>query len=542
MFANAALEWGISMRDMTRQEVQNMQGGMITDLALFAMPAGSLTFCRNYEVVESGYRRCSGYERFDGQPSPSAIAAAPDDFVAREAARALIQPVPGIGGILGVVKFKGVVYAFRNAADGLSAKMWKATPTGWVEFVTGVTLAPNGNYRFAIYNFYAQDNQEMLYGCDGQNKAFQFDGATFTQLTTGMAVDKPTMIAAHSMHLFLAYRGGSLLHSATGNPTDWTVAAGAGEIGIGDEITGLNPLVGGVLQIASQQRITMLAGSSSLDWQLSNLRTQDESAGALFGSVHKIAGASYYLTSSGVRQTSAVQAYGDFATVSFSKMIEKVLKQRVPNFLTSLRVDDKGQYRLFFLDGRGNTESITLSFGNGDQPIGFSMGLLPFEMTCANQCLSDSAEETIWYGSSNGYVYQGETGTSFDGVAIEAMLRTAFSAQGAPSVRKRYKRLSVAMNASKNVYLRVKPAFDYFDEDSGSHVIKEFESEAGGGFWGVDRWGQFVWSAPYEGLFEVDIGGNGNSISIYLYSKDAFFEDYTISNMIIDYIPRKLTR
>lgn len=528
------------MRDMTRQEAVNLTGGLITEFGLFNMPAGSLVACKNFEVVESGYRTSKGYERFDGRTSPSSIAASEDDYAAREAARALIQPVTGSGKILGVIKFKGTVYAFRNAADGLSAKLYKSTSSGWVEVVTGVTLAPNGKYQFAIYNFYAQDGQEMLYGVDGQNKAFQFDGATFTQVTTGVAVDKPSTIAAHSMHLFLGFAGGSLMHSAAGEPLDFNAVNGAGEIGIGDEITSLTAMVGGVLQIGSSNRITMLSGSSALDWQLQNVRTQDESAGCIARSAQKIVGKSYYLTSNGIREISATNAFGDFSVASISKPIEQYLNERLQYFVGSVVVNDKSQYRLYFSNGE-TTEVITLSFGvNG--LLGFSIQKLLIPVSCVQQSVDSSAKETIWLGSDNGYVYQAEIGTSYDGQNIDCSLRTSFMFQNNPSVRKRYKKLTMAITSGYEVPIACKPMFDYGSGDISSHEVKQFFGVADIGIWGVDRWGSFVWTAGGSGMIEIDIGGTAQSVSLFFQSRGTFYEPYTLNSMIIDYIPRRLTR
>lgn len=528
------------MRDIVRQDVINFSGGLITEFGLFNMPAGSLVACKNFEVVESGYRTSKGYERFDGRTSPSSIAASEDDYAAREAVRALIQPVAGSGKVLGVIKFKGTVYAFRNAADGLSARLYKSTASGWVEVVTGVTLAPNGKYQFAIYNFYAQDGQEMLYGVDGQNKAFQFDGTTFTQIATGVAVDKPSTIAAHSMHLFLGFAGGSLMHSAAGEPLDFNAANGAGEIGIGDEITSLTPMIGGVLQIGSSNRITMLSGSSALDWQLQNVRTQDESAGCIARSAQKIVGKSYCLTRNGIREISATNAFGDFSITSISKPIEGLLIDRLPFFIGSVVVSSKSQYRLYFSDGE-TTEVITLSFGvNG--LLGFSIQKLLIPVSCVQQSFDSSAKEAIWLGSDNGFVYQAEIGTSYDGLPIDSSIRTAFSFQKMASVRKRYKKLTMAITSGYAVQIACKPMFDYGSPDISSHEVKQFFGVADIGVWGVDRWGQFVWTAGGSGMIEVDIGGTAQSVSFFFQSRGAFYESYTLNSMIIDYIPRRLTR
>jgi hypothetical protein len=54
--------------------------------------------------------------------------------------RTTILPVPGAGRILGVCVYNGVTYAFRNASDNLSARMYKATPSGWQQVNLGVKV------------------------------------------------------------------------------------------------------------------------------------------------------------------------------------------------------------------------------------------------------------------------------------------------------------------------------------------------------------------------------------------------------------------
>lgn len=55
-------------------------------------------------------------------------------------ARAQIEAVPGAGPILGTAVYNGTVYAFRNATDGNSARMFKATGLGWSPINLGTKL------------------------------------------------------------------------------------------------------------------------------------------------------------------------------------------------------------------------------------------------------------------------------------------------------------------------------------------------------------------------------------------------------------------
>lgn len=60
--------------------------------------------------------------------------------LAIEDARAQIERVPGSGPILGVVEYNGTVYAFRNNSDATAARMYRATPNGWVAVNLGLKL------------------------------------------------------------------------------------------------------------------------------------------------------------------------------------------------------------------------------------------------------------------------------------------------------------------------------------------------------------------------------------------------------------------
>ena len=115
-----------------------------------------------------------------------------------------------------------------------------------------------------------------LYGCDGVNRAFEFDGTNFVPINTGMATDTPKHIAAHKAHLFLSF-GASLQFSGLGKPFQWTPVLGAGELAMNAEITNLIPLPGdqssGALGIYTKRDTSVLYGTSSSNFALSTFNT-----------------------------------------------------------------------------------------------------------------------------------------------------------------------------------------------------------------------------------------------------------------------------
>jgi len=110
------------------------------------MDAGELHDSLNYENrTNGGYRRIQGYERYDGQPSPSQFPLSnynsrDDWIVAVEAARANILPLPGSGPVRGVWVYNGITYGWRDNAAGTACVMYKATVTGWQEVPMNYTL------------------------------------------------------------------------------------------------------------------------------------------------------------------------------------------------------------------------------------------------------------------------------------------------------------------------------------------------------------------------------------------------------------------
>jgi len=104
--------------------------------------------------------------------------------LAAEDRRNDIAVVPGSGSILGVWKYKDVLYAFRNNAGGTAAIMYKQSASGWT-VVTTPALAADGRYEFVTHNFIGSTDTQKMYGCDGKNKAFMFDGTTSVLRGTG---------------------------------------------------------------------------------------------------------------------------------------------------------------------------------------------------------------------------------------------------------------------------------------------------------------------------------------------------------------------
>lgn len=97
--------------------------------------------------------------------------------LAREFVRGQIAPVPGAGKVLGVSVYRGDVYALRNDAGETSASLWKSSGLGWVAVRAG--LLPGGRLATDVANFSGASTTLALFGCDGVNRHWRYDGAAF---------------------------------------------------------------------------------------------------------------------------------------------------------------------------------------------------------------------------------------------------------------------------------------------------------------------------------------------------------------------------
>jgi hypothetical protein len=59
---------------------------------------------------------------------------------------------------------------------------------------TAITMQPGGRFEFDKYNFGGASSTRRIYGCDGANKAFEFDGTTLAPISTGLTDDRPNHI------------------------------------------------------------------------------------------------------------------------------------------------------------------------------------------------------------------------------------------------------------------------------------------------------------------------------------------------------------
>lgn len=403
-----------------------------------------------------------------------------------------------------------------------------------VEFAVGAN-----KFRHVNYNFKGNTESIKMYGCDGVNNAFEFDGTLLTPIITGMATDAPTHIEAHKKHLFLAFSGGSLQHSSLGDPMIWSPILGASELALGDEISGIKSTTGEIMAISTDRSVHALYGSSVSDWvlQLIALNAGD------IGNTLDVIGAPYVVTNNGITRLDAVQAQGNFQSSTVSRLIRPLLNTWIK---TKTIVDvvvsrAKSQYQIYFNDGTGIIMAHDSLYGQGTLPLFTTFTLIDAPTALCSVAI-DGADEVILMGDANGFVYQLQKGTSFDGDVIEFALRAPFLHLGSPAIKKAFKRLEVENVVDRNATIRVTYEFSYGEIHTASSASLNQDYVGSGGYYGSDNWSEFNWSSPIVGKAVETMRGSGNNVSVLFYGSSAINSQFTIQNMTFHYIPRRITR
>lgn len=516
-----------------RTDVVPLDGGLNEAVSSLEMKPGELISCKNYYITEGstgGYVSIAGYEVYDGQPKPSGIAGTLADHAAREAARALIDEVPGTGDVRGIHIYGGKVYAFRNAADNLSAGMFVSSNTGWDEIDTGtVTLPPGGTYEFLNYNFDATSASELMMWVDGVDHLKTFNGTTVTEsINAGMgADDKPTHLAVWQQRVFVSYAGGSLQYATSGDPEDWTTDAG--EIGVGYDITGLEGSVDDTLIIFGYTHTKVLKGASEDEWFLNEF---SNAVGAYPRTISKLFDTLIMFNDMGVTTLAGAQEFGDFASNSIAEKIKKSLLARKSIITCATTAKSLNQYRLFFSDGTG----LVFSFFN-KKIRGVTALKFTHPVKIVTEGRDTAGNPVIFFAGTDGFVYQMDSGTSFNGAAIPTRMKTTYYHYKSPRNWKRFNRVTYEIACETPLEILTRPYLDYDGSGFARAISTDIDLIGQGGIWGEDLWGSMLFNGSgYNNRTFYDFMAIGSNLSMAISTNDAYSSQHTIQNFITDYV------
>ena len=397
-----------------------------------------------------------------------------------------------------------------------------------------ITLAPNGRVETAMGNFGGNSNQTRIYGCDGVNTGFEFDGTVYVKIRTGMTPsDVPNKVAFHKHHLFFAYNQ-SIQFSSLGLPYQWSPVLGAGEIALTNNITNFLVQPGdqstGAMAIYTDSDTYILYGTSSANW---NLVSYNVGTGAKSYTAQNMS-QSYVFDDRGVINLQTTLNYGNFDSAALTLNIRPFIQQR-RNLATGSSLNrEKAQYRVYFSD----TYALYMTISNnqllGAMPVQFVHAVT---VICEGE--SPDAAETSFFGSTNGYVYRLDAGTSFDGEEISANVTLVFNAIKSPRILKRYRKGSLEITGTSYAEFTFSYDLGYSSTDLGQDTGNQYSSNLVSSFWDSVSWDAFVWDGRTLAPSEVELVGTAENIAVRIASISDIYAPFTVNSTILHYSMRR---
>lgn len=399
---------------------------------------------------------------------------------------------------------------------------------------TTITLLPNGRYRFYNNNF---GSGLRIYGCDGVNRGFEFDGTVFAPIRTGMTSDTPDHVACHKNHLFFAFDN-SLQHSSIGAPYAWSPVMGASELNMGDTVTNLLPqtsdsVAGGSMACFTRGRTFMLYGTSSANWSLVTLQ---QDAGALEDTA-QIIGQTYVLDDRGITNLATTQNFGNFAAAAVSDAIRPWLVERKDAVQDSCVVHEKNQYRLFFSGGSALYMTMVKNKISGFMPMTF-----PDNIQLAASVEKADGSEIVFYADDAGFVYQADKGTSFDGDDIESYMTLVFNHAASPRTLKQYRKAVLEVGGSGYANFYLSADLGYASTDLNQPTLALVETALESGAWDSGTWDVGIWDGRILQPAEHEIVGIAENIGLRIAQSSDYFAQLTFYGAVMQFAPRRQMR
>lgn len=391
-----------------------------------------------------------------------------------------------------------------------------------------IVILPNGRFEFDIGSFAGASSQK-IYGIDGVNRGFEFDGTTYVPIKTGMPSDIPKHLVVHKKHLFFAF-GASVQYSGLGLPYQFTVLTGGGEIVLDADVSAFltqpGSQSGGALSVWTQDNTYMLYGSSSADWNLTQFNV---GTGAYPNTASNLE-QTYTFGTRGLVGLATSLNYGNFDAASLTLNLRPFVQSRRTLTTCAIVNREKSQYRVFFSDGYGLYATIVNGKFIGACPVFFSN---PVQTVCSGA--SDNGTETTFFTSTDGFVYKLDAGTSFAGAAIPSSFTLTYNHKQSPRTIKRYRRNSIEMSGTGFARFDVGYSFSYGSSEYEGQLNNSYALALTPSLWDSFTWDNFFWDGKNLAPIEAELNGTSENIAVVIGCNSAEYQPFTINSFILHY-------
>ena len=365
---------------------------------------------------------------------------------------------------------------------------------------------------------------DKVAGVDGFNAPFILDSTSFTQLTEAPSdVLGANFITYHKNQMFFA-KGETLTFTSPYTDSDFNPANGSGVISLNGIITGIIAFREALI-IFTDKTISQLVGNTLQDFVLQPVTTKVGCVAP--DTIQEIGGDVIFLGPEGLRLFSATDRVGDFNLGVVSKPIQNEMTTLIASSssFASCVIKQKSQYRIFGYNAIG--ASTTNAKGVlGTQMVGDNTSTMAWAETLGIKAyVADSdyenQTETIVFAHADGFVYEMESGNSFDGTNIVASFATPFVSINDPRIRKTFYKLFLYTDPQGGVTTSVNLKLDFDTQGSIQPDTIELSNEAGSvGFYGSSnaKYGTTAYGSKLVKEFQAQVIGSAFSVSLQFIS------------------------
>ena len=512
---------------------------------------GAATRLRNFEVdVAGGYRRINGFSVLGG-----GSAARPNST----------NQVLGLHVYAdGVIACSGTnIYFSLDGTNWLQIN--KASVAGGGDnhtAFTGRSAAARTSQGLAHFVTFEGDTTygEVIVTDEGSGvKPFYFKmtgtGALsnrtyFAKEITVSGTHYPKFCTIHDKHLVVAGAAtapNTIFYSGTSDIDDFTTT-GSGSIVLDDQVVGLRSFRNDLIIFCKNSiyKLVNINNSSTIAVQ-----PITQNIGCLDGkSIQEIGGDLVFLAPDGIRTLAGTVRIGDVELGTVSRAIQPVMKDIADNIssfnISSIVIRDKSQYRLYY----GTSSTGTASEGIIGTLKTDAQGATNFQWAetfgidasaAAASGFNSSGVEKHYHGDYNGYIYNHDTGNSFNPAETETNIKAEYQTPdldyGDLGTLKTLKYVKVSATPEGEISSTLRIRYN-FDNPDSPHPADYSVSVDKPSLFGNATFttGSYVFGAASDPITRQVVEGSGHSNYFRVFSDDTK-DPYTINGIYIDYVP-----
>ena len=521
-----------------------VDGGLVssTNVINLLKTPGVAKDLRNFEVsTEGGYRRINGYQKF-GTTNAT-------------------KPTGSTTNILGVFPYADGVIATAGTGIFFSndGQTWlnigrssvASSGDDYTAFTGRSTLTrtSQGQCQFTLFDGATFDYGQVIIA-DGANKPYIFrmegtGGLTsrtfFAEEITVTGTKGVKYVTTHDKHLIAAGVEDNLstvFYSATLDPTSFS-GTGSGSIVVEDQIEGIRGFRNELFIFCTNSIFKLININNSSTIAIVPVT---KNVGCLSGySIQEIGGDLIFLAPDGLRTVAGTARIGDVELGTVSKAIQPLVTELAENInsfvIDSVVLREKSQYRLFYTNTSLEQTQQKGIIGTL-RPNGFQWSeTRSLEVTAIGSGFDSNNVEQYYHGDTEGFVYQHDTGNSFDGSNILARFETPNYDYGDLGTLKTLHYVRVSASSEGIVEPDLQVRFDYGNTDIPQPpnlfdigVINP-PSKFADALLNTN-----VFGGGDNPLIRVPLQGSGTSNNFTIISDDTK-APYTINGFYVDYIP-----